>query len=79
MRKLISIVLIFCLVGCLCGCTRSDDSNVVVSAIIKLPDGTIISGNVDSYQRWTSSSTEIKIDGVIYDVHPANCVFIKGA
>ena len=87
MKKLISIILACCMVASLCSCATPDDEGdkanndhpAVITAIIKLPDGTIVSGDVDSFQRWSSSNTEIEIDGVIYYVHPVNCILIEGA
>ena len=48
-------------------------------AIIRLPDGDIVEGRVDSWMDFEDGDQlQIKIDGVTYLVHSSNCVLISG-
>ena len=50
------------------------------TAIIKLPNGDIVEGEIQSITRWSASVTEVMIDGTTYTVHPLNLAVIeKGA
>lgn len=72
----LAMLLIFCLTGC--GNDESDvNTNTSMSAIVKLPDGSIVTGEVEDSMRWSESSVEVKIDGVIYNIHSLNVAFIK--
>lgn len=47
-------------------------------AIIKLPDGEVVKGKVESWKDYENSDQiQIKIDGKTYLVHSANCVLIN--
>lgn len=46
-------------------------------AIINLPDGSVIKGDVDSWNDYDSDQIQVKIDGVMYLVHSNNVVLIS--
>lgn len=72
MRKLLAIGALFvCLV--LAGCSAySGENNIDVglSGMLRLPDGTIVQGEIEALSRWSQSYYEVTIDGVVYLVHP---------
>lgn len=45
-------------------------------AIIKLADGTVISGKCESWRDYDGEQMQIKINGVTYLVHAANLTLI---
>lgn len=67
----IVLILIFALQGC-----ESNNVDVGKHAIIELPNGTIVEGEVESITRWSASFIEITIDGVTYYIHPINYAII---
>ena len=47
-------------------------------AILSLPDGTVVSGNVDSWRDYEDGDQiQVKIDGTTYLVHSSNIVLIN--
>lgn len=86
MKRYLCVLLAMVIAATLCGCAgysienqgehvegyRSDG----LEAIVKLADGTIITGCVDFYHRWSESCFQITIDGVMYTVHPVNVTLI---
>ena len=84
-RYLYALMAIF-IAAALCGCVKvpsgnqgqnvAGDRNDDLQAIIKLADGTIIAGCVDFYHRWSEACIQIKIDDVMYTVHPVNVTLI---
>jgi len=47
-------------------------------AIISLPDGTVVSGKVDSWRDYEDGDQiQVKIDGTTYLVHSSNIVLIN--
>ena len=65
----------------LTGCNRQlvDTTYNYDTAILSLPDGTTVSGDVESWKDYTDGDQiQVKIDGVTYLVHSANVVLIKG-
>lgn len=82
MKKYLCALLAIFIAAALCGCVNYGqqtigDRNDDIEAIVKLADGTIITGDVDEYKRWGDSTIQIKIDGVIYTVHPLNVTLIS--
>lgn len=53
------------------------DNHVIKTAMIKLPDGSIVEGIVENCIWWSEGKCEITIDSVTYTVHPNNLVIIK--
>ena len=48
-------------------------------AVISLPDGTIVEGNVESWKDYADGDQiQVKIDGVTYLVHSCDAVLISG-
>lgn len=49
------------------------------NAVISLPDGTIVEGNVESWRDYADGDQiQVKIDGVTYLVHSGDVVLISG-
>lgn len=54
-----------------------DTTYTFTRAILSLPDGTVISGEVESWRDYDDGDQiQVKIDGVTYLVHSSNCVLI---
>ncbi len=48
-------------------------------AVISMPDGTVVSGKVDTWWDYENSDmVQVKIDGTVYLTHSGNVVLIKG-
>lgn len=84
MRKTISIllaaVMVFSLMCGLAGCNRQifDATYKFDTAIISLPDGSVINGKVDSWLDFEDGDQiQVVIDGVTYLVHSNNVALIK--
>ena len=79
---LLAIVIAAALCGCVKNPSGNQGENVAgnrnddLEAIVKLADGTIITGCVDFYHRWSEACIQIEIDGVMYTVHPMNVTLI---
>lgn len=58
------------------GNTEEQKENVI--AEIAMPDGSVVSGNVESYRHSGYDAWEITINGVTYTTSKANVVIIKG-
>lgn len=82
-KKFIFSALIFSIIFCLCGCIETnkqyfDTTLKFDKAIVSLPDGTVISGNVDSWTDFEDGDQiQVKIDGVTYLVHASNVALIS--
>lgn len=63
------------------GCNR-DMVDTVFSydkAMIRMPDGTVVKGNVESWKDYEDGEQlQIKIDGKTYLVHAGNACLIEG-
>lgn len=64
---------------CLGGCNRQvlDLTYSYEEAMIKLPDGTIIKGKVQSWRDYEGDQLQIKISGKQYLVHSSNVILIS--
>lgn len=71
MKKLL-IAGMLCLCFGLSGCGMGE-SNVDVGGLgmLRLPDGTVIQGEVEALTPWSQSFYEVTIDGVTYRIHPS--------
>lgn len=71
MKKLL-IVGVLCLCLGLSGCGMGE-SNVDVGGLgmLRLPDGTVIQGEVEALSSWSPSCYEVTIGGVTYRIHPS--------
>lgn len=86
MKRYLCALLAMVIAATLCGCVKNPSGNQGENvagnrnddlvAIVKLADGTIITGGVDFYHRWSESCFQITIDGVMYTVHPLNVTLI---
>jgi hypothetical protein len=73
---LLAIVLAAALGSSSCA-TGTNNVDVGKHAIVSLPNGEVIEGEIESLTRWTSSMNEITIDGITYCVHPL-CIAVVG-
>lgn len=77
MKKFITVVLVIIMIFALTGCNKQIiDLNYHFNyAIIQLPNGDIVEGNVQSWTDFEDGDQiQVKIDGVTYLVHSANIV-----
>lgn len=79
MKKLVAIILILAMIFTLSACGYNkqiiDLDYKFNYAIIFLPDGTTIEGEVSSWNDYEASDMiQVKIDGVTYLIHSANVI-----
>lgn len=77
MKKFIAVILILIMIFALTGCNKQIiDLNYHFNyAIIQLPNGDIVEGEVQSWTDFEDGDQiQVKIDGVTYLVHSANIV-----
>lgn len=86
MKKIIAWILMMVSVLCLFGCGTAYNYDTLDTqyhfdrAIIRLPDGQTISGNVDRWRDFDNNSLlQITINGVTYLVHAENATLIAGS
>lgn len=84
MKKIVAIVALFlvtmfALSGCAIGNhTFYDFKHTFQEAIIQLPDGTIVSGQVQEWHDYEDGDcVQIKIDGVVYLTHYTRATLIR--
>ena len=76
-HKLILLVAVLLLAAVvLCGCGKGS-VDAGKHAIIKLANGDIVEGEIQSITRWSESLTTVTIDGIEYCVHPL-CISVVG-
>ena len=77
--------LILCMIALLAaltlaGCSKKDEFDSVRRfdrAILRLPDGTIVEGKVQSWTDFEDGDQlQVKINGKTYLIHSSNCVLI---
>ncbi len=76
-KYILAIAMIFAIMLTLVGCNKQvvDLKYNFNKAIIKLPDGTVIQGEVRSWRDYEDGDQiQVNIEGVTYLVHSANCV-----
>lgn len=76
-KYILAIAMIFVTMLTLVGCNKQvvDLKYNFNKAIIKLPDGTIVQGEVYSWRDYEDGDQiQVNIEGVTYLVHSANCV-----
>ena len=76
-KKLLCLLLILCL----CGCQENKkydlfDTQGFNYAIIKLPNGEIVEGDIQYWRDFEGEQLEVKINGIIYLVSSFNCTLI---
>ena len=80
MKKLLAIMTTAILAVSLTGCNRqiADFTYAYDKAIISLPNGEVIEGEVDSWLDFEDGDQiQVKIDGVTYLVHSSNIALIS--
>lgn len=79
MKKCIAIFIATIATSVLCGCNRQM-SNLTYSydyAQFKMPDGTIVEGELDSWRNYNGEQVQVVIDGVTYLVNSMNLVIVS--
>lgn len=80
MKKAICVLMVVVLLLTLGGCNKQlvDMNFKFNKAILRLPDGTVVSGKVESWTDFEDGDQiQVKIDGVTYLVHSNNAALIK--
>lgn len=79
MKKIALAVLLLVLAVSLCACNYQmlDTKYHFDRAQIVMPDGSLVSGKVQSWTDYEGEQLQIKIDGVTYLVHSENVVMIS--
>lgn len=79
MKKIICIVLLAIFVFLLSGCNEQlvDLNYKFDYAIIKLPNGEIVEGAVQSWKDYEGEQLQVKVDGTVYLVSSINCVLLS--
>jgi ribosomal protein S1 len=80
MKKLMALILTLVLGASLSGCNRqiADFTYSYDKAIISLPNGEVIEGEVDSWLDFEDGDQiQVKINGVTYLVHSSNIALIS--
>ena len=84
---LLCILGLFATTGCInydacnsctfCGNKQMFDMNYTFNyAIIQLPNGSIIEGNIETWNDYDNDTLQIRINDVTYLVHSVNCVLM---
>ena len=79
MKKCIAVFFITIVMSVLCGCNRQviDLTYSYDYAQIKMPDGTIVEGKLDSWRDYDGEQVQVVIDGVTYLVSSVNLVMVS--
>lgn len=82
MKKFFTIVLVATILSCClmsCGNKQMFDTTYTFDkAVINLPDGTVVSGTIESWTDFEDGDQiQVKIDGTVYLVHSSNIVLIN--
>lgn len=81
MKKIITIMLLAVMaIALFCGCNKQilDVTYSFDRAIISLPNGEVVEGQVQSWTDYEDGDQiQVKIDGVTYLVHSSNIVLIS--
>ncbi len=72
-------IVIAMIVVCMSSCNRTilDTTFQFDRAVIKLPDGTIVDGTVESWHDYEGDQIQVKVNGITYLVHANNVALIK--
>lgn len=80
MKKILVAIMAIVLAATIAGCNRQiiDTTYAYDRAILRLPDGTVIEGKVQSWRDYEDGDQiQVKIDGVTYLVDCMNVVLIS--
>lgn len=79
-RKIVALLLGLTLaISTLTGCSNKDVWDTVYTfdyAIIKLPNGEVVEGKVQSWYDYEGEQLQVKINGVTYLTSSAKCILI---
>lgn len=78
MKKCILIAVLAIMILCMTGCNRQvfDTTWKFDRAIISMPDGSIIDGEVQSWRDYDGDQIQVKVNDATYLVHSNNIVLI---
>lgn len=80
MKRLLALALVLVLmIGLLCGCNRTlvDVTFDYERAMIALPNGEVIEGEIKKWTDWDDGTVEVFIDGKSYYTHSVNVILIS--
>lgn len=80
MKKIICLALVLILIAAIfSGCNKQvlDFQYHFDRAILSLPNGEVIEGDIQSWNDYEGDQLQLKIDGVTYLVHSSDVVFIS--
>lgn len=81
-KKVLILLAMMAILAMLAGCGNKQVFDTTLRfdrAIISLPDGQVVSGNVQSWTDYEDGDQiQVKIDGTTYLVHSANIALISG-
>ena len=81
-RKIVALLLGLTLaISTLTGCGNKDVWDTVYTfdyAIIKLPNGEVVEGKVQSWCDYEGEQLQVKINGITYLTSSAKCILIAG-
>jgi hypothetical protein len=81
MRKHIALTLVLVIAALfLASCGNKDVFDTVYTyheAVIAMPDGTVVSGEVQSWHGYEGDLIQVKIDGITYLVHSSDIVLMN--
>lgn len=79
MKKFIAIFIATIATVVLCGCNKQvvDLTYSYDYAQLKMPDGTIVEGKLDSWHDYDGEQVQVVIDGVTYLVSSMNLVMVS--
>ena len=61
---------------CFARVSGPNNSDVGKAAMLELPNGDVVVGEIEELYRWSESNYEVMIDGEIYCVHPSDFAVI---
>lgn len=79
MKKLIIITMLILVIAILTGCNMQviDTTFSFDRAIVSLPDGSLVVGEVDSWRDYEGDQIQVVISGTTYLVHSTDIALIK--
>lgn len=80
-KKFAILMVMLAMIAALSGCGNKQVFDTTYNfnrAILSLPDGEIVSGEVQSWNDYEGDQIQVKIDGITYLVHSSNIALISG-
>ena len=81
MKKIITAIILFCLLSALAGCGNRDVFDTVYTynyALVEMPGGEVKKINIKKWSDYEGDQIQIIAeDGTVYLVHSSNCVLVR--